>query len=676
MKRIYFLFTVLTFFLASGKAASGWPAKYHGVMLQGFYWDSYDATKWTNLESQADELGEFFSLVWLPQSAKAVNNPSMGYDGLYWLTNYNSSFGNEQELRSLISAFKKAGIGTIADVVINHRGNVSTWTDFPAEVYKGETYQLVSTDIVANDDGGRTKAWADSHGISLSSNYDTGDGWDGMRDLDHYSPNVQKNVKAYLGMLLNDLGYIGFRYDMVKGYAGSFTGIYNSAAKPAFSVGEYWDGNPDAVKNWINATKVEGVPQSAAFDFPLRYTIRNAANDNNWGILRNGAGLAKDGYYQQYAVTFVENHDTEKRSGGPDNDPVRRDTLAANAYMLAMPGTPCIFLKHWMDCKKDLKQMISARRLVGIHSQSAFTSFASGAGYYAVKTAGDSGELLTVVGTAANSYKPSAGWTELQSGYHYRHFVNSAVQTAWTDLPSGTYDGEQTVKLKAVSTQTIRLVYTTDGTEPTASSTQVTSGTTIALPLGKVTLKVGLLVGGSVTGVITRNYNSVAFTPHDITVCVNADNVGWSTVNFWSWGGDGTHAPANASWPGDKVTSTKTVNGKKWLYKTYRLNTSSDAVSFVFSTGTGSPQTVDVEGVNRNSYFEISAEKAGDKHLVNDVTDVVDGISAPEASANTDVAEVYSPDGRLVKVSASEKGAAEGLPKGIYIMNNRKFVVK
>ena len=36
--------------------AQGWPANYDGVMLQGFYWDSYADTKWTNLESQADEV--------------------------------------------------------------------------------------------------------------------------------------------------------------------------------------------------------------------------------------------------------------------------------------------------------------------------------------------------------------------------------------------------------------------------------------------------------------------------------------------------------------------------------------------------------------------------------------------------------------------------------------------
>ena len=137
--------------------AQGWPAQYDGVMLQGFYWDSYSDTRWTKLEAQADELAEFFKLVWIPQSA-SCGGTSMGYDDLYWFTNYNSSFGTEAQLRSLIATFKSKGIGTIADVVVNHRKNLSNWVDFPAETYRGVTYQLKSTDICRNDDGGATLA--------------------------------------------------------------------------------------------------------------------------------------------------------------------------------------------------------------------------------------------------------------------------------------------------------------------------------------------------------------------------------------------------------------------------------------------------------------------------------------------------------------------------------------
>ncbi|MDD5787634.1 MAG: alpha-amylase, partial [Bacteroidales bacterium] len=63
MKRI---FTLLTLSICALTAmAQGWPSKYQGVMLQGFYWDSFSDTQWTNLESQADELAEFFQLIWI-----------------------------------------------------------------------------------------------------------------------------------------------------------------------------------------------------------------------------------------------------------------------------------------------------------------------------------------------------------------------------------------------------------------------------------------------------------------------------------------------------------------------------------------------------------------------------------------------------------------------------------
>ena len=195
MKR---LFTSLIILLATLPmlAQQGWPEQYEGVVLQGFYWDSFKQTKWTRLESQADELSQYFKLVWIPQSANCGNGTSMGYDDLYWFPgHYNSSFGSEAELRSMINTFKSKGIGTIGDVVINHRQNVSNWVDFPEETYQGVTYQLTSTDICNDDDGGATKNWATQNGYQLSPNNDTGEGWSGMRDLDHMSENVQKNVK-------------------------------------------------------------------------------------------------------------------------------------------------------------------------------------------------------------------------------------------------------------------------------------------------------------------------------------------------------------------------------------------------------------------------------------------------------------------------------------------------
>ncbi|MBQ7441745.1 MAG: chitobiase/beta-hexosaminidase C-terminal domain-containing protein [Prevotella sp.] len=680
-KHLYSLLLLLVFlFLGDSPVrAQGWPANYNGVMLQAFYWDSFDATKWTTLEKQADELSKYFSLVWIPQSGNC-GGQSMGYDDLYWY-DQTSSFGNEAQLKSLIQSLKTRGTGVIADVVINHRKNVSNWVDFPKETnpYDGKSYQMVSTDICKDDDGGETLTWANKNGYSLSSNNDTGEGWGGMRDLDHKSTNVQECVKAYLKYLINYLGYTGFRYDMVKGYSASYTGMYNDYAKPSFSVGECWDGT-GTIRNWIDGTKINGTPTSAAFDFQFRYTVRNAINtgnwsrlgnqnDNNWPLVSNNY---ENGNYFQYAVTFVENHDVQDR-GTTNNytpDPIKKDTLAANAYLLAMPGTPCVFLTHWMAYKQEIKAMIDARKAAGITNTSSYTNLRSSYGLYAnLIKVNDKNRLIVTVGSDLSGYTPSTSeWTKILEGYHYAYYLNNSLETAWVDKASGTFSNPLSVKLTAVSaTSGAQLVYTLDGSNPTASSSKVNSGSTITIN-ETCTLKVGILKNGSVSGVITREYTFLE--AKTITVHVDVSKVNWSNVNFWTWGGDGTHAPTNSNWPGDRVTATKTVNGKTWYYKSFTLNSDDDLVNFVFSTNSGSPQTVDINNVTTDKYFEISTTQTDGKYTVNDVTETVTGINEIESTTPNYNNKVYTIDGRVVR----DHYDLNTLPHGIYIYKGKKIV--
>ena len=606
--------------------AQGWPTGYNGVMLQGFYWDSFNDTKWTNLESQADELAEFFNLVWIPQSGYCGSYSSMGYDDLYWFSNYNSAFGTRAQLTSMITTFKNKGIGTIADVVINHRKNVSNWVDFPAESYNGVTYQLKSSDICCDDDGGATLSWATSHGYSLSSNSDTGEDWGGMRDLDHTSTNVQNNVKAYVKMLLDDLGYAGFRYDMTKGYGAQYTGMYNAYALPTYSVGEYWDGNQSAVKSWIDGTKVNGVVQSAAFDFPFRYAVRDAVNNNRWTNLSgSGKGLNLEANYRRYSVTFVENHDTQYRSASEPQDPLNQYVEAANAYMLAMPGTPCVFLRHWMDYKQSIKQMIYARQLAGITNTSTNTqqSSSSAANYYVQRITGTRGTLLAAMGST--SYTIPSGYVVVASGNGYRLALSTGTETAWASVPSGDYVDPFTVTLTAVSASSgAQIVYTLDGSEPTAGNgTVIASGMSVAIKRG-LTLKAGLLKNGTVSGVITRHYTvqNEEYDAYEITVYLKDPTMApnnWPQVNFYTW--DSSDHQFNGNWPGQTITGTRVVNNVKFYYCTYTITGSQYYMNFVFNQGgtdASSHQTVDVTGVRTTSFFEVTTQT--NKYQVRDIT--------------------------------------------------------
>ena len=598
--------------------SQGWASDYSGVMLQGFSWDSYNESQWKVLEKQADELKNYIDLVWLPQSGKCLETTQvMGYMPYYYF-NQNSSFGSEAELRSLITKFKAAGIGAIADVVINHR-NTDGWYTFPSETYKGVTYQMQSTDICKNDDGGTTATQAATDGVSLSQNNDEGTDFGGCRDIDHKSENVQKVIKAYLKYLKDDLGYTGFRYDMVKGFDGSHVADYNDATGVEYSVGEYWDGN-DKIESWINRTN----KKSAAFDFQFRYNVRDAVNgaangkvatSSDWSKLNSNDNLMHDANYRRYAVTFVENHDTQKRSESEQNDPLRKDTIAANAYMLAMPGTPCIFQPHWRDYKPELKEMIAARKYAGITNMSNYANKQSKKTLYVNEVTGTKHKLLVAVGNDADKYAGETGYTKILSGYHYAYFLSNDAETSWTDVPSGSYEEGFKTTLTAVSqTEGAKLVYTLDGSTPTAKSTTVESGKEISIN-GTCTLKVGLLVNGEVRNIATHQYTIEKFKAYKFMVYVNADAVKWSPLYCYTW-----KKAASVEWPGEKMTETKTIGGKTWYYKEVSIDNANELVNVIFNNGTDKPQTVDITGLTSTAYFEIETSKEGKNYKVKNVT--------------------------------------------------------
>lgn len=600
--------------------SQGWASDYSGVMLQGFSWDSYNESQWKVLEKQADELKGYIDLVWLPQSGKCMEATQvMGYMPYYYF-NQNSSFGSEAELRSLITKFKAAGIGAIADVVINHR-NTDGWFTFPAETYKGVTYQMQSTDICKNDDGGTTATQAATNGVSLSQNNDEGTDFGGCRDIDHKSENVQKVIKAYLKYLKDDLGYTGFRYDMVKGFDGNHVADYNDATGVEYSVGEYWDGN-DKIESWINRTN----KKSAAFDFQFRYNVRDAVNgaangkvttSSDWSKLNSNDNLMHDANYRRYAVTFVENHDTQKRSESEQNDPLRKDTIAANAYMLAMPGTPCIFQPHWNAYKSEIKEMIAARKYAGITNMSNYANKQSKKTLYVNEVTGTKHKLLVAVGNDAAGYAGETGYTKILSGYHYAYFLSNDAETSWTSMPSGSYEEGFKTTLTAVSqTEGAKLVYTLDGSTPTAKSTTVESGKEISIN-GTCTLKVGLLVNGEVRNIATHQYTIEKFKAYKFMVYVNADAVKWNPLYCYTW-----KKTASVEWPGEKMTETKTIGGKTWYYKEVSIDNATEVVNVIFNNGTGTdkPQTVDITGLTSTAYFEIETSKEGKNYKVKDVT--------------------------------------------------------
>jgi alpha-amylase len=124
-------------------------------------------------------------------------------------------------------------------------------------------------------------------------------------------------------------------------------------------------------------------------------------------------------------------------------------------------------------------------------------------------------------------------------------------------------------------------------------------------------------------------------------------------------------------WPGTKITTTKEINGETWYYKEFDVNTKDYTFNIIFNQGNGKKQTIDIGPLSEDTYYEIGEENNG-KFTVNNLTGTITGISdtrmvKPEFSGN-----VYTIDGHIVGTD----GKLEGLPKGIYIVNKKKIILK
>ena len=542
-------------------------------------------------------------MVWVPNSGSVDaygTAQSMGYMPVYWLK-HNTCFGTESQLRDMITTFHNHNTSVMMDMVINHKSGKSGWVDFADETVTGpvtgEEYSVSWTlaDICKTDE-------CVAAGYAASGAADEGEDFDGSRDLDHTSANVQKNVKTYQKYLMNELGYDGFRYDMCKGFSGYYVGLYNQASEPTFSVGEYWDGNAETLRWWLESTKQDNRIQSAVFDFALKYPMNSAFGGGTWSAL-NDKGLAADANYQRYAVTFVDNHDT----GQNDNySCLKNNVMPANAFILAMPGTPCIFYKHYLVYTNEINNCIKARRAAGVHNQSAILTQQESNGGYIIETQGTRGNLYVQVGGATGNGCPY-GYELVQDGDGYAMYISYGID--WRHVAkdgsilgypvvskaAGNYVGSVDLTV-APSKSGTTLVYTTDGSEPTLASATISASTAMTFA-ENTTLKVGVLNGDQVENVESYIYTITDAATTGINVYVKSSMTG---ANVWAWTSEGS--VTGDSWPGMAISSLEkvTINDIEWCC----LHVDADQVSVIFNNGEGGfeNQTSTIN-VTRDAFF-------------------------------------------------------------------------
>lgn len=451
-----------------------------GVMLQGFNWDSaprgngYNAEnpspywgRWYNVvKNNASAISDTFDYLWCPPPSMTDTASSEGYAPTQ-LNNLNNCYGTETELKAMINAISPTK--AIADIVINHRGGTTCWGDFTNPswgVVKGSNYQAICSDdegFVGYYENGVHKD-GDSHMTGVSNDMrgaaDTGDGYSAYRDLDHTNTTVQQGIIDWMNNVLKPAGFVGWRYDYVKGYGGKYVGKYNAQTEAEFSVGEYWptdsysaSGWGPAIKNWISATESEGGQRSRAFDFALKGAMNSVFNNGgSYAQLADSSNL----YISQPsdAVTFVDNHDTGSTQG---HWPVTSNKVgAAYALILTHPGYPCVAWQHYFTyaesgstgtdggtqyqagttvagtsntLRQHIDKLIQIRKDLGIEYDSVRTTLSSTSSVYAAKIVGQNGTLVVVIG---GSYTPDGDYGRIYKGTNF---------TIWQEGAEDVYGG-------------------------------------------------------------------------------------------------------------------------------------------------------------------------------------------------------------------------------------------
>lgn len=695
----------------TGSYTSSVPSQCPDVMLQAFYWDSnndkgFGDTKWTTLNSQASEISAYFDLVWLPPSAKSSGG--VGYIPLQY-SNQTGAWGTRAELEKFIAAMHAGNTKVIADIVINHCGNKSSWCDYYTLDF-GE-YGQFSPDAswITRDD----EVWSSGQSgctVGSGASYDDGQGdpkgYGAARDWDHNNTQVREMCRAYLKWMKNEMHYDGWRYDYCKGFHESHINDYNSASQAEFSVMEWWDGNANTLKAAIGRSN----NNTLTFDFATKYSVfDNGLAKQNYQI--KGQGLLGAGY-SKYAVTFIDSHDTFGRSdasdimGKNDGSSINNKSLVlqCNAYILSMPGIPCVFYPHWVKYKEQIKPMIMARKLAGVHSESAVSDEATGSSYKATIT-GKTGSIVMYLGSAYNDAAPS-GYTLAckDAGYavYYKTTLSNTISLTVTPA-SGNYDKKVTVSMAATSVNTPSIYYTTDGSEPSATSTKYEKPFEIS---STTTLKAIAISSNGKSEIVTREYVIAKPTEEDpdpmpttgITIRFRiADECNWDLtqgVSYWMW-----HTNTDGVW----VKAEKTGN---WFTYTFPESTVTPfniiAVNGNKEWSSSEYQTDDIEGVSGSTCYYVTSKGAGvtgddgsswkrratavDCNYTPDALPTIvraealtlcpnptKGTLTVDASGDIDHIEIYSCMGALVAThqagTTSQTIDVTGLPNGIYILH-------
>ncbi|UUX33050.1 alpha-amylase [Fundicoccus culcitae] len=373
----------------------------NSVIMQYFEWYLPDDGKhWQRLRDDAPHLAEIgITAVWMPPAFKATSSSDVGY-GVYDIFDLGefdqhgtvrTKYGTKDEYLEAINSLKEHGIKPFADVVLNHKANgdklerfkvlkmdpnnrqvpisepyeIEGWTNFTFPGRQGKYndfnwhwyhFSGIDYDAKNNETGvymilGENKGWADNDTVdSENGNFD----YLMFSDIDFDHPEVRQNVRDWAKWFLETTGVEGFRLDAIKhidaDFMREFIRLVNEHMGEGFYVfGEYWNADYESKSAYLDSIDY----QFDIVDVGLHMNFHTASKMGKDYDMQN----IFDGSLMQEkpmsAVTFVDNHDTQR---GQSLESVVEDWFKPLAYgmiLLRQSGLPTVFYGDYYGVEQE-----------------------------------------------------------------------------------------------------------------------------------------------------------------------------------------------------------------------------------------------------------------------------------------------------------------------------------
>lgn len=374
------------------------------TMIQGFEWYLPNTgNHWKDLAAMAPHLADLgINMIWLPPAFKGSRQGDVGY-GVYDLFDLGefdqkgtvrTKYGTKADYLNLIQSLKEVGIKPLADVVLNHKASADEAETFPAVAvdpldrrktisqpteitawthfyYPGrhQTYSDfewhwwhfsgIDRDVKTGRSGifrilGEGKDWAPDDQVDPENgNYD----YLMFADVDVRHPQVASHLHDWMHWFVETTGVAGFRLDAVKHIDASFMAGFIRDAKEQYGddfyvFGEYWSGELALNERYLRAID-HGFD---LIDTRLHLNFHQASVQGEDYDLRHLFEESLVAHHPQEAVTFVENHDTQR---GQSLESTVEDWFKPAAYALILlrkDGIPCVFYGDLMGVTGSFPQ--------------------------------------------------------------------------------------------------------------------------------------------------------------------------------------------------------------------------------------------------------------------------------------------------------------------------------